>query len=89
MFIIFVVMFFAEKNKLVFKIVFGLPVLIFFDYLIIVILGCASCLFGFGDSYYCGTYCYIGKCLILISLLLFGWYLYPDLKKKLRSNIHK
>jgi len=69
--------------KLIVKILVGLPVLIFADYLVMVILGCTSCLLGFGDKYYCGAYCLIGKGVLLFSALLFGWYLFPDVKKAL------
>jgi hypothetical protein len=82
MFIIFASMISNLKNRVLFKIVVGLPVLLFIDYLIMVILGCASCLLGFGDSYFCGTYCLFGKGLLLLSFLLYGGYLYQDLRGK-------
>jgi hypothetical protein len=44
------------KKTLLLKLVFGLPLVIFVDYLLMAILGCISCLFGFGDDYFCGTY---------------------------------
>jgi hypothetical protein len=69
------------KVNLFFKLCFGLPVLLLADYLLMVLLGCASCLFGFGDSYFCGPYCIAGKVLLALSGILFLWYILPDIKK--------
>ena len=69
------------KTTLVLKIIIGLPVVIFIDYLLMLVLGCVSCLFGFGDSYFCGSYCLLGKALLLFSAILYGWYLFPEIKK--------
>ena len=69
------------KTTLVLKIIIGLPVVLFIDYLLILVLGCVSCLFGFGDSYFCGSYCLLGKALLVFSAILYGWYLFPEIKK--------
>jgi hypothetical protein len=69
------------KSKLILKLCIGLPLVIFIDYLLMAMLGCVSCLFGVGDSYFCGSYCLLGKGLLLLSAVLFGWYLYPDIRK--------
>ncbi len=69
------------KTNLLLKLVIGLPVLIFIDYLIMAALGCVSCLLGFGDDYFCGPYCLIGKSILLLSLIGFGWFIFPDIRK--------
>jgi len=69
------------KTTFLLKLFIGLPLLIFIDYLLMAILGCVSCLFGFGESYFCGPYCLLGKGLLLLSAILFCWYLYPDVKR--------
>lgn len=69
------------KTTLFLKIVIGLPLVIFLDYLLMAILGCVSCLFGFGESYFCGSYCLLGKGILLLSVILFCWFLYPDAKR--------
>lgn len=69
------------KTTLFLKISIALPLVIFIDYLLMTILGCTSCLFGFGDAYFCGPYCLLGKALLLLSAVLFCCYLYPDVKK--------
>jgi hypothetical protein len=74
------------KTILLLKIFIALPLVIFIDYLLMAILGCVSCLFGFGDAYFCGPYCILGKGLLLLSAVLFCWYLYPDIRKLFRSR---
>ena len=69
------------KPTLILKLVIGLPLVVFIDYLLMAILGCVSCLLGFGDDYFCGSYCLLGKGLLLLSAVLYGWYLFPELKK--------
>lgn len=46
-----------------------------------VLLGCASCLFGFGNDYFCGPYCIVGKIILGLSGMLFLFLIFPDLKK--------
>jgi len=74
------------KTPLLLKILIGLPVLLFVDYLLMAILGCTSCLFGLGDTYFCGPYCLLGKGLLLLSAALFCWYLSSDIKKLFQSK---
>jgi hypothetical protein len=69
------------KTTLVLKLVIGLPLVVFVDYLLMAILGCVSCLFGFGDTYFCGSYCLFGKVLLLLSAVFYGWYLFPEIRK--------
>lgn len=77
-----------------FKILIILPMLLFVDYLLMAALGCISCLFGVGDGWYCGTYCLLGKGLLLLSAILFGVLIYPDIRRAwkertiLRSRAH-
>jgi len=68
------------------KVVIGLPIVIFADYLLMAILGCVSCLLGFGDDYFCSTYCLLGKGLLLLSAGLYGWFLFPEVKKLFHSK---
>jgi hypothetical protein len=74
------------KTTLILKIVIGLPLVIFVDYLLMAILGCVTCLLGFGDDYYCGSYCLLGKGLLLLSAVLYGWYLFPEIRILFNTN---
>ena len=74
------------KGSLLFKMVFILPVLIFADYLIMVLLGCATCLFGFGKDFYCGDYCLIGKIILFLSAVFFIYIIYPDVKALINNK---
>jgi hypothetical protein len=76
------------KTILFFKVVIGLPVVIFVDYFLLALLGCVSCLLGFGDDYFCGPYCLFGKAFLILSAVLFGWFLFPELKKLFYAKRH-
>ncbi len=69
------------KTALLIKFALVLPLILLADYVIMVLLGCASCLFGVGDGYYCGTYCIFGKLILLASAIFFGYLLWRDYRK--------
>lgn len=68
------------KTKLIIKIAVVLPFIIFVAYILMSALGCISCLIGAGESYFCGTYCYIGKIFTIISVVFFLYFIFPELK---------
>lgn len=74
------------KTSLVRNLVIVLPTILFVDYLLMVLLGCASCLFGFGDDYYCNGYCIIGKLILGASAIFFIYLIYPDIIHLIKSN---
>jgi len=63
-----------------------LPVILFVDYFLMVLLGCASCLFGFGNDFYCGSYCLVGKLILLLSAIFFVYLIYPDIAHLMKSG---
>lgn len=76
------------KTALFFKSALVLPMILLADYVIMVLLGCASCLFGVGNDFYCGTYCIFGKLILLASAIFFGYLLWRDYRKynKAKAN---
>jgi len=74
------------KSFLMLKLIIVLPLILIVDYVLMVILGCASCLFGIGDDFYCGPYCIIGKIILVVSALLFGFLIYPDIARIFREK---
>ncbi len=68
-----------------FKSLVFLPVLFFVDYLIMVIIGCTSSLFGFADNFYNGAFCTIGKLVLVVSLVGFVLIIIPDLKSLVKN----
>ena len=77
------------KTQILIKVILVLPVIFFVDWVLMVILGCASGLCGFGNSFYCGPYCLIGKGILLVSAISFIIYvLYPELKKTINHKTH-
>ena len=42
--------------------------------------GCITCLFGFGDAFYCDSYHIIVKIVLATSAILFLFLIFPDIK---------
>jgi hypothetical protein len=77
------------KTQIFFKVLIVLPIVIFADWVLMVVLGCASGLCGFGNSFYCGPYCLIGKGILLLSAVFFIIYLlFPEIKKAINHKKH-
>jgi len=76
------------KASLMIKVFLVLPLILLFDYLLMVILGCSTCLFGFGKDFYCGTYCLAGKIILALSAVFFIYLVYPDIRKLFKHNPH-
>lgn len=77
------------KNQVYFKVFLILPLILFVDWMIMVVIGCASCLFGVGSNFYCGSYCLIGKGILLLSVVFFTFYLlFPFIKKAKVNKKH-
>jgi hypothetical protein len=74
------------KTSLLLKIGFILPLILFVDYVLMVLLGCATCLFGFGDDFYCGPYCLMGKIILGLSGLFFVILISPDIAKMFKPT---
>ncbi len=74
------------KTTVLVKLGLVFPLILLVGYLIMVLLGCSSCLFGFGTDYYCNTYCLIGKVILLLSTIIFGLIIYPDIKAVFKHN---
>jgi hypothetical protein len=68
------------KASLFVKVFLLLPLILFFDYLLMALLGCSTCLFGLGDNFYCGPFCLAGKIILALSVVFFGYIIYPDIK---------
>jgi hypothetical protein len=62
------------------KVFLILPLILLIDYVLMIVLGCTSCRIGLGEDFYCGTYCLIGKGILLLSAGVFIFLIFPDLK---------
>ena len=74
------------KTSIVLKVFFVLPLIVFVNYVLMALIGCTTCLFGLGNNFYCGPYCIIGKIILGLSLLLFGYIIYPDIAQLFKSS---
>jgi len=73
------------KTKVLFKVFLILPFILIVDYVLMVLLGCGTCLFGIGNDFYCGTYCIIGKAILFLSAIFFIFLIIPDIKHYLNQ----
>ena len=73
-------------KNVAFKSLVFLPILFFVDYLIMVIIGCASSLMGFADNFYNGAFCTIGKSVLVLSLIGYVLIILPDLKSLVKKT---
>jgi len=76
----------AMKASILIKVFLVLPLIFLFDYVIMVILGCSTCLFGFGKDFFCSTYCLLGKIILVLSAAFFIYLIYPDIKKLFKRS---
>ena len=74
------------KGSLFIKIFVVFPLIIFADYILMAALGCATCLFGPGDEFYCGPFCLAGKIILVLSLVLFGYLISSDIRAIFKSG---
>jgi hypothetical protein len=74
------------KASIFIKVFLVLPLLLFADYILMALLGCTTCLFGLGDKFYCGTFCLAGKIILALSLVFFGYLIYPDIRAIFKSG---
>jgi hypothetical protein len=74
------------KASLLLKVFLVLPLILLVDYILMALLGCTTCLFGLGDEFYCGPFCLIGKIILALSALFFGYLVYPDIKALISSK---
>jgi hypothetical protein len=76
------------KTSIWIKLLLVLPLLLLFDYVLMVILGCSTCLFGFGKDFYCGPYCLVGKIILGLSALFFIYLIYPNIRQIFKREVH-
>ena len=66
------------------KYLFLIPLSLFFDYVIMMIVGCTTWYLGFGNDFYCGPYCLIGKIVLGTTAILFILLIFTDIKELLK-----
>ena len=76
----------AMKASILIKVFLVLPLLLFVDYILMAILGCTTCLFGFEEDFYCGSFCLAGKIILALSAIVFGYIIFPDIKLIFKSK---
>lgn len=60
--------------------------LLFVDFLIMVLVGCTSCLFTASTNFYECTYCTIGITTLLLSSIVFSFIIFLNFKPLIKTN---
>lgn len=68
------------RTKLIIKLAVMLPLMIFVYYILMSALGCISYIFGASDNFFCGPYCLVGKIFALLTLIIFLYLIFPEIK---------
>lgn len=66
------------KNAMMFRICFIIPLIIFIDYVVMILIGSVAHVVGCGYGFYCGAFCILGKVLLGLSVILI---LFPEIKE--------
>jgi hypothetical protein len=74
------------KASLLLKVILIAPILLFADYLIMVIIGCFADSCGLGEGFFCGIYCTIGKFVLGLTALIFMGFLFSKNLRILTSK---
>ena len=76
----------AMKSQLAIKVFVIFPGLLLLDYVFMILLGCTTCLIGLGNDFYCGPYCLIGKIILGLTMVLFFFLIFPNIKAIFKTN---
>ena len=74
------------KSQLAIKVFVIFPGLLLLDYVFMILLGCTTCLIGLGNDFYCGPYCLIGKIILGLTMVLFFFLIFPNIKAIFKTN---
>ena len=67
------------KSKNLIKVLLVLPVVLFVDYLLMAFFGCFTGIFSPGNEFYTGTYCIVGKIVLVISAVFLFALIFPGI----------
>lgn len=68
------------KTSLAVKLLLLLPLLLFADYIVMVLFGGIACVAGCGSEFYCGPFCLIGKIILGLSAAVVLFLIFPEIK---------
>jgi len=74
------------KTSIILKVFLVLPIILFIDYILMIIIGFLSWFLGFGENFYCGSYCIFGKIILTVSAIFFGIIIFPDMIELFKSE---
>lgn len=76
------------KTTLAIKVFLLLPLVLFIDYILMILFGSISCIIGCGNDFYCGPYCLIGKILLGISVVVVLFLIFQEINTIVKTGKH-
>lgn len=76
------------QNYFVMKLLLGLPLIQFADWILMTVFGCGASFMDAENDLYCGTYCFIGKGVLLLSAALLLSVFLPETKQFIDHKNH-
>jgi len=76
------------KTTNLIKALLVMPVILFIDYILMALFGCFTGIFNPGNDFYTGTYCSVGKIVLVISAIFFLIVIFPGIVTifKIKTN---
>lgn len=69
----------TQIGRIILKVVFVAPIILFIDLILIVLIGCAGDVLGLCSDFFCGPYCIFAKTILGLSLIVFLGSIVPEI----------
>lgn len=76
------------KTSLAIKVLLLLPLVLFVDYIVMILFGSVSSLLGCGNDFFCGPYCFVGKIIFGISVVSVLFLIFQEIKAIIKTGKH-
>jgi len=73
-------------RAIILKSLLFIPLILFVDYILMIFIGCTTWLLGFSSNFYEGSFCNIGKFVLIVSAIVFIAILLPDIKSVMNKK---
>jgi len=69
----------TQIGRIILKVFFVSPIILFLDFILIALIGCAGVFLGLGNGFFCGPYCILAKTILGLSLIVFLGSIVPEI----------
>lgn len=74
------------KTLLAVKVLLLLPLVLFIDFIVMILFGSISHLIGCGDNFFCGPYCLVGEILLGLSVVFVLFLIFQEIKSMVKNR---